>query len=483
VTAGAAFIASVLLLAGLAAAVTPAQAEQLRLEDAIRYALRGSPLLAPANTNVQRAKGALLVARGAFDWNSAAEVGWERLYALKSSNGSVTSSFDTVNTYHETVGLKRAFRNGVSVEPGITVYEGNQALSTQTFGVSKPLPSIRLEVPLLRGLGEQSADAAELAAEQALKGSQLQRAFAAEQAVHDAVQAYWRCAAAYDHVYILSDEEERASQETAILRQQVAKGAADPLSLAQNESDLVMRQVSLERAEDAITSCQRDLALLAGMSGAPAKPVPIDALPLAAGKRPAVILDEQSLIGIANTNRKDLQALNRQISAQAHLLTSAQDQALPKVDVYADLRSAGLRYSQPLEGNLAEGEVEQAMAAKSDAMTSLDALTAKIRVDIASIVQNIREAVGNYATLTASAQSLEGTVAELRRRSQFTVAERPAFLDAEEQLSHVRNEIVDVDLEYAANLASLRFATGTITITEPPAPSSLAALFLTGPRN
>jgi outer membrane protein TolC len=476
-----AIAAGVLCLAIGLLAGKPAPAAAMKLEDAIRAALQNSPLLRPAEESVRQANGALLSAKGAFDWNTAEEVGWDRLYVLKNnSNGSLTNSFTTEDVFHETVGLSREFRNGISIQPGVTLFQNNNVLATN--GITHPLPTLGIKIPLLRGLGEASADAAEIAAQAALKGSQLQRIFVGQQAVHDAVEAYWRCAAAYDHVAILTAAEEDAAENLRLQRQLASKGSGDPLGLASSEADLVMRQINLSRAEDAIAACQRDLALLTGSSDVHSMPVPVEPLPLDIGRPPSAALDDDALVGLANANRADVQALNSHIDAASARLRGAQDEALPSLGIYVDPRSGGLRYSQSLQGNLAEGDTQQALAAQNQARIALDNLRAQIRVDIATAANNIREALANYGTLTASARSLETTVTELRRRTEFSAAARPELLNALDQLTRVRNEIVDLDLEYATNLAVLRLETGTIAITNPPVPSSIAVQFLTAPR-
>ena len=191
---GALLVAAVLLAASghPAAAQAPAQAAAptpptslvasppMRLEDAIKGALGGGPATQREDEKVNRAAGRLQQAAGAFDWNASAETGWERLYVARSRDGVLTTDTEAVDTLHTQAGISRRFRNGIEVRPGISYFSETGGVSAgQTSGLTKTRPMLGLSVPLLRGFGDDTADAAELSAQETLAGSRLGREFAA----------------------------------------------------------------------------------------------------------------------------------------------------------------------------------------------------------------------------------------------------------------------------------------------------------------
>lgn len=230
-----------LALAALALVVAgAARAEPLGLDDAIGATLGNAKIMQHEDLDLQRAAGAVRVAAGEFDWNAVAEVGWQHLFILQNTNGTLNNNFTSADIEHFTAGVGREFRDGIEIRPGITTFFGGGSSANQAYGGNQTLPVLGLKIPLLRGLGEGVADASEIAAQEALKGAKLNRVFAAERAVHDVVQAYWRCAAAFDHVAVLDQNLRDAEAYVALLRQLVRNGQTEPTELQRNEADLVI---------------------------------------------------------------------------------------------------------------------------------------------------------------------------------------------------------------------------------------------------
>jgi outer membrane protein TolC len=467
------------------AAAAAARAEPMGLEEAIGSTLGNAKNTQHEDNAARRAAGAVRVAAGAFDWNAAAQVGWQRLYVLQSQNGFLLDSLKSVDVAHFTAGVGREFRNGIEIRPGISTYYGGASSSAQAFAQTKTVPTFGIKIPLLRGLGEEAADADEIAAQEALKSAQLDRAFAAERAVHDAVQAYWRCAAAFDHVAVLDASLHDAEAYVALLRQLVSNGATEPTGLQRNEADLVTRRVNRARADDAIHSCQRDLTTLTGKPPGQSGPVPTTQLPLRDGiVPPELALDEAAAIEIARTNRKDLAALRRTSAAEAARLRGARDGDNPALDILVDPTLVGVRFTRSLQQNIEKGRIEEAAAAESEARVNLEQLDTKMQADIGDAMRSLREARSTFVAMSAAAPILERAVAGAQRQAQASEGERQQYREAQDQLAQLRHQLIDASLEYAANLAALRLAMGTLDVGDlAPAAAGprLAPLFVMPP--
>jgi outer membrane protein TolC len=458
-----------------------APADPLSLEDAVRATMLHGPELAQAENRRREAEGTLREAQGAFDWTAAAQVGWERLYVLSSSGSYLTSNLQSLDALDASIGASRTFRDGISISPGFQFYSLAGSGGSQILAATRPLPTLGIKIPLLRGLGEEVADAAEVAAEEALSGTNFQNEFALQRAVHDTVQAYWRCVSAGDHVAILDASEQQAAADVDRQRQLTSKGLAEPSELQKQEADLALRRVNLGKARDEVPICLRDLALLMGTAD-PGSRSTVDRLPLGDGVVPQELgLPEDALVDTAIANRKDLHALERIAKSKVTNLRGQKDTLRPELDIYLDPRSAGLRFSRSLENDAAEGRVDKATAEESQAWINVEQLQTKIRNEVLDAAHSLHRSRADFMSLTAAAASLEAAVTAEERRAGSNEAARPGLIEARQQLATVRHGLVDLELEYAANLAALRLDLGTLDAGDVARAGTLAGAFRTPP--
>lgn len=468
-----------LSLALLLAACGSASAQPMRLEDAIGAALGRGPAMQREDERVNRAAGRLQQAQGAFDWQGLADTGWERLYVPRSQGGVLTDQTDTIDAWRTTVGIGRKFRNGIEIRPGVTVYAESGGASTgQSLGQTRTRPSIGLTVPIVRGLlGQDAGASAESAAQDALSGAQLARSFTAQRVVHDAVQTYWRCLAATRQVETLTSSDQEAREYIEWLRRLADTGQIERTILQRAEAGQAMRRVDMGRAQEALRACRRDLALLAG--GAP---TPVGEFPAVEAAGPAVDrLNEADLMEIALARREDLRASERQIAAEAARLRSAQDGTLPKLELYADANRGGVRITRSLGQDVEKGQVAEAAAAESEARLNRQQLETQIRVELQDALGQLQQARSIWLTMASSTRLLEQVVADTRRRVAAGVTDRREYRETQDQLTQLRRQMIEANLQYAAALAALRLSTGTIEIGESPRPEGLSAAFLTLP--
>jgi outer membrane protein TolC len=461
---------------------TAAHAAPVSLEDVIAAAQHDGPLLQHENEKVNRALGQLQQAQGAFEWTVSAQTGWEILYVPKAKDGVLTDDLETTGALHTTVGASRLFRNGISIQPGVSVYSNTGVSAAQSFGLTQPRPALNLDIPLIRGFGSASpAAVAEEVAKSTLQGARLERNFVAQQNVTNAVQVFWHCLAARRQVEILESDARSSNAYVQGLRQQAQGGQIEPTVLDRIIAKQAILQVSLSTAYGADQICQRDLVTIVGLSPDGSLPVPSGDLPIIDTATNGQ-MNEGALADAALERRQDLKGLGEAETAAAIAVEGAQDTTRPRVDLYFDPTRVMVRVSKPLGGDdAAQGQLAQAQANQSDARINREQLQAAIRVDVATASRNLETAQMNWNALHQSEDLLTGVVADAQKRLQAGLIRPEEYRDMQDELAQVQRQVIDARLQYASSLAALRLATGTAG-GEGASPSELAALFRSPPQ-
>jgi outer membrane protein TolC len=472
----AAFAAAGLLVSAVFA---PAAAQTVRLEDVVAGALANSTLVHRDDERVRRAAGQLQQAKGAFDWSVNAESGWEQLYVPKARNGLLTDELDKPSALRTTLGIGRRFRNGIEVQPGVSFYSNTDATAAQTAGLTKPRPALNLSIPLFRGRGEDNSFAStERAAAASLEGSAYGRDFTVQRAVHDAVLVYWRCLSVRQHLALLDADQHAGEDFVSSLRRLVQRGQSEPTILDRAVANLAVQRVGLSRAVTADQNCRRDLAVAMGKSPDLSPPTAVGEFPPMDGMTESVErLSEQALTDTALANRHDVMALLRYDAAENERVRGARNGLQPKIDLYVDPTRILLRYSQSLGHDTEQGQVAAAVASQNEARLNLEQAQNQIRLDIADQLRSLREGLADWTALTQSVGLLENVVSDAQRRAEAGVISQQEYRGAQNELVQVRAQVIDAKLQYAASLAGLRLATGTIEAGDGGSGAGAAAAF------
>ena len=133
-----------------------AAAQPVSLEDVVRAVVTDSPLIGLENERVRRAQGELQLAQGPLDWTATAEGGWQRLYVVEARDGFLTDNLQDIDAWRSSLGVSRQFRNGITIQPGVSFYIDADVNAAQSLGLTQTLPSLNLTIPLLRGYGADS---------------------------------------------------------------------------------------------------------------------------------------------------------------------------------------------------------------------------------------------------------------------------------------------------------------------------------------
>jgi outer membrane protein TolC len=461
-------------MAGNAAQAADSPADQtttatgMTLKDALQQALSpGNPTLEQQTDNVDAAAGRVQEARGAFDWNTHVEGGWQELFVPKPVNGLLTNQTSIVSSYYYNASIGRRFRNGLEVAPGITAYPGAGATPAQTAGLTQLRPALGLKVPLLRGLGSV-ADAPERSALDSLAGAKESRAFAVQQFAEQVAASFWKCLAQDQILAETRSVDQHASDYTATLNDLVKKGLLEPTIAQQWTANAVAQHLDVARAEDASTRCRRDLSYL--ITGLPAAPqlrptgsLPnVDTLALAVEQ-----IDEEALVDAAVDQRHDLVAASRAVMAARENLRAARDNERPELDLRVDPDHAILSFNKALGNNAAKGRTAQASAAEDQAEVAMRQLDEQVRDQVDDAVVDLKRAAADWTALDRAEKQMEAVVGDSERRARYGSIAWSDFLNAQNQLSQLREQMINARLNFAIALANLNLATGAIATEEP----------------
>jgi outer membrane protein TolC len=454
-----------------------ARAKVVKLEEVIAAAADGNLAVRQEEAKVRSAAGTAQEAAGAFDWTPVVQTGWQRLYVPSASNGFLTTGTTSIDAVQNLLRVEHLFRSGISVSPGITIYNNVEASVGQTLGLTKTIPSLGLSIPLWQGLGEESADAAERAARKAFGATSFEQKFVVQHAVHDAVQVYWRCLADREQVDIFQASVRDAGDYAQWLRTIAARGQAESTATERAAADQVIRAVAVGGAKQQFETCRRDLLVATGA------PVGAD-LPMPQGELPSIealgasvdALNESALTAVALSRREDLRALERFVDAESDRVRGAEDKLSPKLDLYLDTQRAYLRFSRSLHNDGAQGLVTKASAAESVARINASELKSRIQLEISAALHEVRQARVDWSSLSETLRRLEGVVVSDRKQAKAGTIDRATLLASQDQAAQVRHQLLAARLRFALALAALRLASGSVNV-EGRAPALVASEF------
>ena len=321
------------------AAAEPTASVSLR--DAVQTALKQSPGLRIQEAGIEQKSGLLDQASGAFDWvgTGAANVANNRTPVIDAS-GAKSVDRNTETTY--AVGAGKLFRNGVSIQPSVSVVQqDSHSTSTPTTGASQL--NFQIDVPLLRGLGTNSTGATEAAARGDVAVARLLYQHALTAQAYNTAAAYWNCRAADETLKLQVDVERAAEKLVESTKVLVDTRVFPPVFLMQAEANLRDKRTVRIEAELSAKSARFALGQVLGLApeAIAATPTPTDEFPLLSPT--SLSIDEASraaLVQRALADRADLVASRGSLVPLNILARQAESNLKPRLDLTV---SAGYR--------------------------------------------------------------------------------------------------------------------------------------------
>lgn len=466
--------ARVLLLVLAALPVARAAcAEELALQPVIAAALDHGSKVAHADLKLANAQGLAQQAAGAFDWHANARAGWSRLYypKVQTVGGTQVLTNDLQDSWNAQIsaGSSRLFRNGIQIQPGITFYPGSSASGAQTFGLTRPVPNLNLQIPLNHGLdGNNVAAANERASLKEVSGAELERSAAQQQAAMEAAQDYWRALAAGEEESLLTADLAASLAYVETQRKLMAAGQISPLALEQALSARAARQKQLDTVRGEGIKARAALAALIRRDGDMSFPALVAAIPdmdslSSAGLR------EAALVETALRNRPDLHALEQYVSAASERLMAARFDKDPKVNLVVDPNGFFVNLTYSFEGNAEKGSETSAAARMADASLNLAELKDQIRRDVAQGSASLRAALSSLGERRRAQETLTRVMADAQHAVQAGGMDRATLRGLEDQRTDAAVQLIEARLDCALDLAALRLVTGTLAAEGPEA--------------
>jgi outer membrane protein TolC len=468
------------------AVLLPGQAiaEELALQPVIEAALDHGSKVAHADIKISQAEGQAEQASGAFDWTANASAGWARLYypRVQTVGGTPVLTDGLQNSWDPkiTAGATKLFRDGIQIQPGITFYPGSSVSPAQTFGLTRPVPSLNVRVPLTEGLDDNNPAAAnELASLDEVAGARMERAAAQQQAAMEAAQTYWRCSAVSEEENVLGANRQAAMAFVEAQRKLMAAGQITALALEQTLSSQAERDKQLDQARKEEVDCRSTLAALLKRDSDMAFPTLAVAFPnMDKLLSPATDLRETPLVNAALRSRPDLQALEQYVTAARERLAAARNERDPKISLLLDPNGFFVDFTYSLEGNTEEGGEASAAAKAADASLNLSELQDQIRRDVSEGVEALRTSLATLADRRHSQETLTQVVEDAQHAVQTGEMDRATLRGLEDQSTDAAVQLVEARLDCALNLAALRLVTGTVVVDGGDAAARDAGLFL-----
>jgi len=414
------------------------------------------------------------------------------------SFGNLITTYDQ-DTLTTTVGLEKQFRTGIKIGPNMKVYRSGSNLDN--FFMFNTVPdnystlNFTLEIPLLKGFGQDVAGADEKTAGVNLEATRLDLTHTVSQSVLTTVQAYWSYLGAKKKLEIYRESEGSASKLVDNLQQLVAAKENPVTDLVQSQASLAEKTALRITAEQQLLEAQKGLGLAMGLKSQEvlALPPPRDSYPEPVAGRADNIADKkEKCLLLAEKYRADLLALKEKEKAAQILLVAAQKNLKPELNAtlglgYGGLQesgnfkdylnavnhnTAGLNYSAaltfkyPLGNNAAQGAAAQRLAQRRQSHIQVIDLDRKIRSNVLVTL----EALPRYR---AGLKKAREAVALYRRgyddenlRFRMGMSTIIDLITVQNRLSTAMVTEVDSHLDYANAIIRLRYETGTLILKE-----------------
>ncbi len=489
----------------------------ISLIDALKSTLEQDPDIQVQVQQLNASKGARQAAAGQFD--TLLNAGFQQSHlttpltdqqvAQYALAGLLVTSF-VPNTTTYTLGAQKLFRNGIFVEPTVSLTRDTDNI-TNRQGLNQSQIAFQVNVPLLRGRGRDAVDAQERAATSTVEASTRNVNQEIAQLVTTTAIQYWNAVAAAQNLVIARDSEVRGQkyvQDVQILidRDRVARGEINQLI-----ANLANRSATRIAAEQQLAAARQNLAFAMGLRPAEITVLPdtVDSLPDWTAENDPRVTSQltNQFVASALKNRADMISADFQVRAAEQLLPAAQNQLLPQLNASLSTGYSGLITGTPfgkpfvapfdnVHGANVIGSINFSFPVRND--TAIGQL-AQARASYQAAISNRADVARNIASGVVTAMTgLTYSVSGLRQAREAVKYYRLALSNEVEKFRLGRNTLVELTtmedylnsallaevsahLGYAVALANLRFATGAVVDANTPVQNLDKSVFLNPP--
>jgi len=478
-------------------------ARGLGLLDALQMTLARDPNIALDEARFRSARGSFEVASGEFD-----PVLSSTLTQADSKTPLSVSASDESRTLHQTLGISKQFRSGLSIEPHLDLLR-SEDVSAGSGAVNEGTLTFLIRQPLLRGRGRAATDVDEFAAEREVAASGLDLRQTIARRIQTVVSQYWTVESAVLNLEVLRDSEESARNLLENTRKLIESDQVPAADLVQLEANLAFKESARIGGERQLFAARQDLGREIGLDAEE-----IGRLPLPAAPFPSIRLNEtppSSVAGLfikeALLRRADLRAARerqagaeiRRVAAQNALrpqldllLTPGYSGLMPGADavsffspLYRNVPGAsaavGLSLSWPIWNHRAAGTLVQVEASLRQSALAVDLLIKGVGADVPSALDAVGRNAGQLDKAREAVRLFERAVVNEEKKLKAGSSTLLDVISQRDRLTSARQAEVSSELALALSLLDLRFLTGTLMGDESEAGSVQIARLTTLP--
>jgi outer membrane protein TolC len=447
--------------------------------------LEHDPNLAIGEAGLRASRGLLLSTRGDFDpvlstSMSEAETETPVSESASEQSGVLTNSF----------GLRKRFRTGLSIEPGLNLQRQRSPGDAEAGAVNLGTASFTFRQPLLRGRGRDVTAAPELSAEREVAASALDLEQTTAERTFAVVSQYWVARAEVDNLEILRANEESARALLETTRKLIESDVTPAAELVQVEANLVAAETARIGGERALFEAQRDLGREIGLepSQIASLPFPADPFPVVAPSAVPSASGAQGFVAAALERRADLQAARERRESAEILLRAADDGLQPQLDLVWTPSYTGLvqgdqadAFLSPLYRNVpgasslvsvslswptlnrrAQGDRARFAAAREQSALFVDLVSRQIGADVPTALDAVARHAQQLERAAEAVRLYERAVVNEERKLRAGTSTLLDMINQRDRLIAARQARVSAHLALALALVRLRFETGTL---------------------
>jgi len=483
-----------------------AASPSLTIVDAISQALKSHPNIRIAKQQVRLNRGSVQIAEGGFDLNVQAGLehqqsksGGQGMQATAANPNPPYPVYDETSQNGQTamdVSVSKLLPWGMTVGAGTKFSNSSYQRGVPGLGIDGStttpfLGSITFSItqPILRGFGAASTAGIDASKEDlAAAREDLEQSVFAQ--VRDVVSSYWFYVAAYAFLEASQASEDRA---LALLKdnQKLVKADLRPAAeLRQLEASYSDAKRSRINSDQTVIEARYQLGANMGLDvreasklGKPSTSIPVPPPP------EALNLTQDNYVAMAYKLRRDLQASQRRIKAAQIRVDAAKNGLLPQLDLGGSFAYSGiggsddyftkavpirqasfpgytamvnLKLQWPPQNNIANGILEQALAALRIAEESDRALSQQVGASVASAVNGLSNRAmiaheGMYA-----AKVYEESVRNEEKKLKAGLSTLINLVLTRDRLTGAQASSISGLRDYAVALLNFRFVTGSL---------------------
>lgn len=438
------------LLTGLVSGPSPASAEPLSPEEALRRASARSPELAVALADLEAARAGVRVE--ALARTPVLTANTQGQYGESFSDTSEGATRNTTERVSADVGVRTSTTAGTQLAAGLSTSARWQTINrdpTTTSGVTlgpTVAAELSLEVtqPLMRGFGEATTLSGLRVARAGERRASLSRSQEASRLALEVLTTYWDLWVAERSVEVERAGAETVARQRDELAARVKLGTSAELDLLRLTSEMAARRQRVVDAEASVIAQQLALARLTGTPLTDAQALSTSAAPSGTPE----LLDLAALTAQAAASSPELLALDQAIAQARERVAVARDAASTRLDAWANLAAGALWTEGPPSG--------LALPGGRPAISAMVGLTLELPLGDASNDARVDEALANLRAATLKKQVREETLALEVARVLSSKAAAVAAIASADETAQIARRLADREA------ARLSLGTGVI---------------------